>query len=50
MAEVLEDAHGYLRQLAGIEGEHAVEVPALLFETLETAAKEARAELACETF
>ena len=45
MPEVLESACGYLRQLDAIGGEHAVEVPPVLFKTLEAAAKEARIEL-----
>ncbi|KAL9124680.1 MAG: hypothetical protein Q9217_006011 [Psora testacea] len=45
MPEVLESAHGYLRQLDSIGGEHAVEVPTLLLETLRAAAEEARTEL-----
>ncbi|KAL9101728.1 MAG: hypothetical protein Q9163_003050 [Psora crenata] len=45
MAEVLESAHGYLCQLRAIKGEHAVEVPPILPDTLEAVAKEARLEL-----
>lgn len=45
ISEVLESAHGYLQQLSRIEGEYAVEVPPVLFETLQTAAKDAKSEL-----
>ena len=45
MSEVLESAHGYLQQLSSIEGEYAVDVPPVLFETLQTAAQEAKSEL-----
>ena len=45
MPEVLESAHGYLRQLDAIEGDHAVHVPSTLIEILKAAAIEARNDL-----
>ena len=47
MSAVLESAHGYLQQLSSIEGEHAIEVPPILFEALRSAAKRAKVELEC---
>ena len=45
MSTVLESAHGYLQQLSNIEGDHAIEVPPILFETLKSASIRAKVEL-----
>ena len=48
MPDILKATHDYLQQLSKLDDEDPVEVSPMLLQTLEDAAKEAKAELECK--